>query len=155
MLRIERQDSLQPLDEIDQQESEDAEAEQRRGVLRPALLGLLAHPGDFVRQDLQPPKNRVQKSAPALEYVGHVGAERLGTYEYQRKEDNDLQNSRARHDSLSEFLGTQQRVNQINKQHQRCDPGNDVIHSFLLQLVAGPGKRPAHQQKCATDRDVE
>jgi hypothetical protein len=44
-----------------------------------------------------------------------------------------------------ELLGTEQRVDQISEQSQRHDPGNDVIHESLLELVAGLGEGPAQK----------
>ena len=56
----------------------------------------------------------------------------------------------------SELLRTEKRVDQVNKQPQRRDSSNDVIHVFpLLQLVAGLREDPANQQKCTANSYVE
>ena len=55
-------------------------AQQRRRVLRPALLDVLADAAHLVSQHFQPPQHRMQERALALEHVRHVGAQRLGTH---------------------------------------------------------------------------
>jgi hypothetical protein len=55
----------------------------------------------------------------------------------------------------SELLRTEKRVDQVNKQSQRSDSGNDIVHDTLLQLVAGPREDPAEKQKNTPDSDVE
>ena len=50
----------------------------------------------------------------------------------------------------------QQGVDQVNKQAERSDTGDDVIHIvFLLQLVAGLGEGPGDKQDHAPYSDVE
>ena len=56
-----------------------------------------------------------------------------------------------------ELLRTKQRVDQVDKQTQRRDSSNDVVHVVLLrlQLVAGLGEGPANQQNSTADSDIE
>ena len=75
--------------------------------------------------------------------------------EDQREEDRDLQNSDASHDVLLKPLRTQQRVDQVHEQPQRGNTGDDVVHGFSLELVAGLREGPAYQQEQAADRNVE
>jgi len=92
----------------------------------------------------------------SFEQLCHEGAQRLRADKDQSEEDRDLQNSNASHNFPLELLRTEKRVDQVNKQPQRRDPGNDIVHdSFLLQLVAGPSEGPADKQKQASNRDVK
>jgi hypothetical protein len=89
----------------------------------------------------------MQKCAPALEHIGHEGAQGLHAHQDQTEEQGDLQNSDTSHDfplRRLELLGTKQRIKQVNEETERGDAGDDVIHvSSLLELVAGLGKCPA------------
>ncbi len=91
VLRIERQISLRALQQVHQQEAENAEGQQRRSVLRPALLDILANAGDLIGQHFQPAQHGMQKGAPSLEHIRHEGAQRLYTHQDQREEQRDLQ----------------------------------------------------------------
>ena len=64
-----------------------------RGVLRPALLHVLANAGDLVGEHFQPAQHRMQEGAPALEHLRHEGAQRLDAHQDQSEEQSDLQNS--------------------------------------------------------------
>ena len=86
ILRVERQIGLRPLQQVHQQEAENAEAQQRRRVLRPALLDVLADAGDFVGQHFQPAQHGMQEGALALEHLRHVSAQRLGADQDEREE---------------------------------------------------------------------
>jgi hypothetical protein len=55
----------------------------------------------------------------------------------------------------SELLRPKQGVNQVHKQAQRCDTGNDVVHEVLLELVAGLGEDPEKKQCYTTCGDIE
>ncbi len=90
ILRIEGQISLRPLQQVHQQETENAEGQQRGSVLRPTLLDVLANAGDLVGQHFQPAQHRMQKGAASLEHVRHEGAQRLYTHQDQREKEQDL-----------------------------------------------------------------
>jgi hypothetical protein len=83
----------------------------------------------------------MQKCAPSFEYIRHVHAQGFGAYEDHGEEQQDLNNSRARHIVSSKFLWTQKRVHEINKQQYRCDSGNDVVHKPLLSNSPQNGAR--------------
>ena len=56
----------------------------------------------------------------------------------------------------SEALRLQERVDQINEQADRRQPGDDIVHrEFSLQLVAGFGEGPEDEQDQAADSDIE
>src|SRR5450755_1846659 len=57
----------------------------------------------------------------------------------------------------SKLLRTKKRVDQVNKQSQRCDSGNNIVHDelFSLQLVASLREGPADQQASTSDSHVE
>ena len=84
-LRVERQPPLRALHQVDHQEAEQAEAQQRRRVLRPALLHFLPDAGGFVSEHFQPAKRRMQKRAPAFEHRGHIRAQRFSDEDDERK----------------------------------------------------------------------
>src|SRR5258706_13679014 len=52
-----------------------------------------------------------------------------------------------------EFLRTQQGVDQVNEQAQRCDTGNGIVHEILLELVACLCEHPKKKQRYATYGD--
>ena len=92
-LRIERQQALQALQQIDKQETEDAEGEQRGGVLRPALLGLLVDADEFVSERFERAQDGVQERPFAFEQLGHERAKRLGERQNNQEVDHNLQNA--------------------------------------------------------------
>src|ERR1041385_165909 len=55
----------------------------------------------------------------------------------------------------SELLRTEQSVNKVNKEPQRGNPGNDVFHVPLLELVAGLCEGPTNEQKTTTDGNIK
>ena len=160
-------------DPAEKQKSEDAEAQQRGRVCGPPLFYLFLHADDFVGEHFKPPQHRMQERALSFEDLRHERAQRLGTNEDQPQKDRDLQNSNTCHNSPSELLRTEKRVNQVRKQPQRRDTRNDVIHNLVLllaanreltyprilravlKLIAGLREDPAHQHKCTTDSYVE
>jgi len=73
----------------------------------------------------------MHKRALTLENARHVSAQWLRANEHKTKEQSNLQNSGATHRFLSEPLRPEQSVNQVNEQTERCDAGNDVIHTFF------------------------
>ena len=100
VLRVEGQNALCPLQKVHQQKPEDTEADQRRRVLGPALLGVFMHPTHLVRKNFDPPQSGMQERALALEDTRHVSAERLGEREHQGEENHNLENSYTGHDFL-------------------------------------------------------
>jgi len=74
----------------------------------------------------------MHKRALTFENARHVSAQRPNANEHKTKEQSNLQNSGASHCFLSEPLWTEQSINQVHEQTERCDAGNDVIHSFFL-----------------------
>ena len=91
VLRIEGQHPLRALQQVGQQEAEDAEAEQRRRVLRPALLDVFLDADHFVGEHFQPPQHRMHERALPFEDLRHVGAQRLRADQDQPEEQRDLQ----------------------------------------------------------------
>src|SRR5271155_5400555 len=60
----------------------------------------------------------------------------------------------------SEFLRTQQGVQQINEQEQRCHAADDIFHFRApqkqgLEAVTGLGKGPASQKKQDRENDEQ
>jgi hypothetical protein len=97
----------------------------------------------------------MHKRVLTFEHARHVSAQWLYANEHKTKEQSNLQNSDASHGFLSEPLRTEQSVNQINEQTERCDAGNDVIHKFFLKLVTGLREGPENEQNQATYSDIE
>jgi hypothetical protein len=97
----------------------------------------------------------MHEGALAFEHTRHVTAQRLGADENQPQKDRDLQNPNASHKVSLELLRTKQRVDQVDKQPQRRDSSDDVVHKFPLELVAGLGEDPAEKQKSTADCHVE
>ena len=86
VLGIEGQKTLRALDQVSQQETEDAEAQQRGRVLGPALLDLFLHADHLVGEHFEPPQNRMHEGALSFEHAGHEGAQRLRADEDQPQE---------------------------------------------------------------------
>ena len=119
VLRVKRQVRLHALQHVQHHKSEDAEAEHGGGVLRPALLHVLAHTGRSVREHFQPAKNGMQKGALSVEDVRHERAQRLRARQQRGEKDCDLQNSGSGHRIiLLEPLRFEQRVNEIHEQRR-------------------------------------
>src|SRR5450755_787583 len=89
-LRIERQRPLYALDEVSEQDSGQAESQQRSGIVRPMLLGGFVDAAEFVNQALQRADHGMQKRALAFEEPRHEGAHRLGQRQQNEKEEDNL-----------------------------------------------------------------
>ena len=115
-MRVQRQKSLEPLERVENQKSKDAVAEQGRRVVRPLLFDIFLDASHFVGENFEPPENGMHKGTLSFEHACHVSAQGLRTDEDQTQKDRDLQNTDASHNFLLELLGTQQGVDQVDKQ---------------------------------------
>jgi hypothetical protein len=91
----------------------------------------------------------MQEGALSFEHVRHERAQGLGANEDQPQKDRDLQNANASHNFLLELLRTEQRVDQVDKQPQRRDSGNDVIHVVVLYSLSQALVKIQHSSKNA------
>jgi hypothetical protein len=65
VLRVQWQNALQPLDQIGEQETENAEREKTRRILRPALLGVFPDAAQLVDDAfLRLPSNTLYMNSP-------------------------------------------------------------------------------------------
>ena len=93
LLRIQRQKSLYPLHQVQQQHRHHAEQQHGEGVLRPAHLVIFIDAGQAIEQALDRPQHRVHERPLAVEHPGHEDAHGLGDQENQREKNRDLQPS--------------------------------------------------------------
>ena len=100
MLRVKRQNTLRPLQQIGQQESENTEAEQCRCVLGPRLFDVFTNAGYFIREQFDPPQDGMHERALTFEHPRHVCTQRLCADQDQPQKYPDLQNSYASHGPL-------------------------------------------------------
>ena len=91
---------MQPLQRVDEQESEDAEREDTTRVMGPALFHVLPDAAQLVDQALNGPDHGMQKRALALKHFGHEQPERLRDQEDHAEENGDLEDSQACHRAL-------------------------------------------------------
>jgi hypothetical protein len=56
---------------------------------------------------------------------------------------------------LLELLRTEQRIKQVNEKTECGDAGDNVVHDFPLELVAGLGEGPTNEQEQAANSDVK
>jgi len=103
--RIEWQEALGALQQVGEEEPEQAETQQRRRIVGPTLLHVLPDSGRPVSERLEPSQDRMKKGALPLEDSGHEGAQGFGAPEDQQKKDGDLQASKTSHGSPQNFSG--------------------------------------------------
>ncbi len=89
-LRVERQHGLQPLQRVEDQESEKAEGQHGDAVGRPMLLDRGIDSGDAVENALDRAEDRMQECPLAGEDAGHPAAQRFGQQDDDDREDGDL-----------------------------------------------------------------
>ena len=85
---------LQPLHRVEHQHRDDAEQQQRDGVLGPAHLARLVDAGEPVDQPLERPQHRVEPGALAGEHAGHVAADERRHQEDGEQEERESAASR-------------------------------------------------------------
>jgi hypothetical protein len=90
-----------------------------------------------------------------LKDARHIGPKRLRAEQDQSKKHKNLKHTYSSHWFLSKLLRFQQGINQVGKQPNGSNPGNDVVHVVLLELVASLRKHPAPEQKHTTHGEVE
>ena len=105
-------------------ELDHAEREQRAGVLRPALLGLLANAAEPVDDALERPEQRVEERPLALEHPRHEQAERLGQARTSAAKKRIWTTPTACHARTSVPLRAEQRDDQVPEQQRS---GDDAI----------------------------
>ncbi len=113
VLRVERQQVLQALDRIGQQQRDRGKHEQRQQVANPALLFVGLHAGHTVQQPLAGHEHRVKKRAPARKNQRHIGAHRLREQRHAGEKQGNLQPTVQGH---LELLRPKQRIGQIHKE---------------------------------------
>ena len=104
-LRIERQVALQPLQRVDEQESENAECQHASRVVCPALLRVLPDAAELVDQALQGANQHVEEGALALKHLRHEQAKRLREQQDEAEKHGDLENPIPCHRALRIFPG--------------------------------------------------
>ena len=94
VLRVQEQVPLQPLDRVEQEDEEEAEAEQMGGVLLPRLLlrGLVADRAEEAALGAAEEAEAAAREEAVVvgEDARHVGAERVARGDEDRDEDEDL-----------------------------------------------------------------
>ena len=100
-LRIQRQPSLQALQDIERERPEGVEQQQIRGVRLPAALVRRVDTAQAVNPALERRGGAQRPDGPAVEYLRHVHAERLHAHEQQQQEANDQRRRRRGHQNFS------------------------------------------------------
>src|SRR5262249_39786193 len=151
------QPALQPLQNVDKEERDQAERQNRGGVLGPTLLLILANATDAIGQDLNWAQHRVQECTFAVEYAGHEQPNRLRQRQDQPEEEKDLQNADASHGAASKLFRLEHRPAEIHEQENGDDAGNDVIEhdGSLLRAVARFGDAPERDKPNHANRQVK
>ncbi len=149
--------ALKPLEGIHEEEREDAERQQRGGILRPALLLVLANAAQLVDQHLERPEDWMQEGALALEQPRHEQPDRLRDEQDQAKEHENLQDSVAGHRKASELLGPEHGPAEIHEQEHRDGAGHDVIEHETASLhpITRFRDRPERAESRHSDHEVE
>jgi hypothetical protein len=93
MHRIERKQTLQPLQDIWEQETEEAESDQGHRIAHPGLLDIFLDTAKPVDRPLQRSKHRMEKRPLPFEDVVHKNSGRLRDSHYQREEDQNLRDT--------------------------------------------------------------
>jgi hypothetical protein len=101
LLRIERQQTLNALHDVNDEEAEPIEDEHRERVGLPAHPLVGADAGRPIEETLERPEYRVEHRRLALVDARHVGTERFGEREENDQIDEDLQDVVQRHQNHS------------------------------------------------------
>ena len=88
--RVERQNTLETLQKIEQNEAGQIEQQHRGRIGRPVLLLILAGAGDAVEATFDRAEDRRERSPLTVENAGHVAAERLYENKDEPAEKQDL-----------------------------------------------------------------
>ena len=89
-LRVQRQDALQPLQRVEQEEAQAVERQHGQPVGHPMLLGSLVDAGGSVEATLDRPHYRRKKGPLAREQAGHETAQRPGQADDDQAVERDL-----------------------------------------------------------------
>jgi hypothetical protein len=96
--------------------------------VNPRLFLVLANSTDAINNAFDRVENRMKERPLPLKYPVHVRTDWLGNRDDDREEDQYLHNAYQSHVETSEFLRSQQSVDQVNKQEGRNDSGDGVFH---------------------------
>ncbi len=102
-LRVERQESLQPLQGINNQQPQAVEEQHGNGIDFPVHLLVRADAAQAIDQFLDRPQDRVEKGAFALVNPGHERAERLGKGDQDDHVKDELKPTKDVHSNHSGF----------------------------------------------------
>ncbi len=100
-LGVQRQQVLEPKDQIQPDEARRAERQERAGVAEPALAFVRVDAEGLVEDALHGPQHRVEPGALALPDPGHVHAQRPGQDDSEGDRENDLAPSSRVHGEVS------------------------------------------------------
>ena len=89
-LRIERQPSLEPLDQVSQHNAHQTEGQQRPGVVGPVLLGGFIDGAQSIDKPFDRPHDGMHPGALAFEQARHECAHGLGEGQYDHEEEKNL-----------------------------------------------------------------
>jgi hypothetical protein len=89
-LRVERQDALGALEQVEDEAPDGAERQHRQGVGEPVLLLALIDPGERVAAPLDRPEDGREEGALAGEDAGHEAADRPREGQHDDGEEDDL-----------------------------------------------------------------
>jgi hypothetical protein len=101
--------------------------------VHPGLLFIFTYSTHAIDKPFNRSKHRVKERALTFEDTMHEAANGLCDHDDDREENQYLQNSYESHVDTSEFLRSQQRVDQVNKQDGREETGDSVFHLLLLK----------------------
>ena len=136
-----RQQRLQPLEQVEQHDGQEREGQQRGRVAGPALVGVRVDPDDAVHRALDPPVRAVGVDP------GHVVAERhVGRGEEQEQEPQLEEPGQSW--TTSELLRPDEGDEQVDDQREGGQTADDVLQrSQALQ----PPQRQRQQREAADD----
>ncbi len=120
MLRIERQQVLQPFDRVRRKQRDQAEEQRHNCIFCPRHLAGLIDPRQTIDKPLDRPKDAIGPGPFPLKDTRHIHTQGLGAKQYQCKEEENLKPAVRRHVKhiLLKLFRAQQRVHQINQQGQ-------------------------------------
>jgi hypothetical protein len=102
-LRVEREDALEALERVHEEDAPEVEQEHRNGVRLPALLGFGPDAREPVDSPLEPAEDRLKTRRPAVIDPGHVEPERLRQQEQDAQIEHDLEDTVRGHENTSGF----------------------------------------------------
>ena len=141
--------SLNTLNQVQHQHRNNAEQQHRNRVFRPPHFVIFVDAGHPVEQALDGPKDGIQKRALAAEHTRHEDAQRLGDQRESAARNTQICNQPLT--VISEFLRTQQRVEQVH--HRQCADGEHderlSVHSVSsLHPIAEMHVGDRHGKEC-------